>query len=365
MWQSLINGAWFGWLQKMRQGSCPNVLHRKRSQSRWMCVLYPPLYQNTHQAAVGWVQQHVAGWDAPLALIFRLGSWCSSGGCVTAKLVSEKSQAFRASAFAGLLGSCFGTCIPTEIQPCFAEHSASKTLVLPVGSAQTHEWTMKRPARSGAETCFRWSLSLPKRFHLSGCCASSALSRTQDEAGEVVLKELVCSLHSALWLRLCVGTDIPPLEWGAAAGWCCRSVLNGVFLDKRWKIPLCPLLVMDWATERKCHGGICLCCWPLRDTRELLITRPLFCLIQSTKQCFIGMAGRFPSVWTQRQSRSKLSWGILGFPVTIHFNPHSILQRLSACSVAMKRWRSFQREMCFWIWDLVLHFWPGKLPLEQ
>lgn len=30
-----------------------------------------------------------------------------------------------------------------------------------------------------------------------------------------------------------------------------------------------------------------------------------------------------------------------------------------------KCWRSFQREMCFWIWDLVCHFWPGKLPLEQ
>lgn len=47
---------------------------------------------------------------------------------MTAKLVSGNSQAFSASAFAmGLLGSCFGTCVPKGIRPCFAEHFASKT----------------------------------------------------------------------------------------------------------------------------------------------------------------------------------------------------------------------------------------------
>lgn len=50
-----------------------------------------------------------------------------------AKLVSEISPAFRASAFAGLLGSCFGTCVPTGIQPRFAEHFACKT-----SSASSH-----------------------------------------------------------------------------------------------------------------------------------------------------------------------------------------------------------------------------------
>lgn len=107
------------------------------------------------------------------------------------------------------------------------------------------------------------------------------------------------------------------------------------FLDKKWKILLYPLLVTGWATERKCHGGICLCCWPLHDTRELLITRPLFCLIQNTKQCFICTAGCFPSGLTQWQNCSKLSRGILGFPVVICFNPHSVLQRLS---LALLQW---------------------------
>lgn len=73
---------------------------------------------------------------------------------MTAKLVSENGQAFSASAFAaGLLGSCFGTCVPKGIRPCFAEHLASKMLLPPAGNAQTSAWTVKRPARSGAETC--------------------------------------------------------------------------------------------------------------------------------------------------------------------------------------------------------------------
>lgn len=48
-------------------------------------------------------------------------------------------------------------------------------------------------------------------------------------------------------------------------------------------------------------------------------------------------------------------------PLQSPFHPAKAL----SCSVAMKWWRSFQREMCFWIWDLVCYFWPGKLPLEQ
>lgn len=73
---------------------------------------------------------------------------------MTAKLMSENSQAFGASAFAaGLLGSCFSTCVPKGIRLCFAKHFASQTLLPPAGNAQTSARTMKRPARSGADTC--------------------------------------------------------------------------------------------------------------------------------------------------------------------------------------------------------------------
>lgn len=73
---------------------------------------------------------------------------------MTGQPVSENSQAFSASAFAaGLPGSCFGTCVPKGIRPCFAEHFIAKMLLPPVGSAQASVRTMKRPSRSGAETC--------------------------------------------------------------------------------------------------------------------------------------------------------------------------------------------------------------------
>lgn len=87
-----------------------------------------------------WVQQHVARREALFALIFKQRNWCSSGSCVTAKLVSENSQAFSTSAFAaGFLS--------------FAEHFTFKTLLSPVGNSQTTVRTMKWPARSSAETC--------------------------------------------------------------------------------------------------------------------------------------------------------------------------------------------------------------------
>lgn len=138
------------------------------------------------------------------------------------------------------------------------------------------------------------------------------------------------------------------------------------FLDKQWKILLYPLLVMGWATERKCHGGICLCCWPLHDMRELLITRPLFCLIQNTKQCFIGMAGCFPSGLTQRQNCSKLSWGIVGVPVIIPFDPHSVVQRLSLALLQCSAEEAFKgrcdsraETLCF-IFGLESCSWNSK-----
>lgn len=101
------------------------------------------------------------------------------------------------------------------------------------------------------------------------------------------------------------------------------------FLDKPWKTRLYPLLAMGWATERKCHGGICLCCWPLHDKREPLITRPLFRLAPSTKRGFIGLPACFGSALIHWQSCSKISQCSLGFPVIFLLNPHSVLRKLS------------------------------------
>lgn len=59
---------------------------------------------------------------------------------MTAKLVSETSQAFSGSAFAmGLLGSCFGTCVPKGPWACSAEHFVFNV----TGNIQTSVWTMK------------------------------------------------------------------------------------------------------------------------------------------------------------------------------------------------------------------------------
>lgn len=64
-----------------------------------ICVLYLPLYQNSQQAATGWrVEQDVARKEAKFVLIFKQGNWCSHRGYMTAKLVSENSCAFGASA---------------------------------------------------------------------------------------------------------------------------------------------------------------------------------------------------------------------------------------------------------------------------
>lgn len=57
---------------------------------------------------------------------------------MTAKLVSEDSQAFSASAFAmGFLGSCFGTCVPRGIWACFAEHFVSNVTEICVDNETT------------------------------------------------------------------------------------------------------------------------------------------------------------------------------------------------------------------------------------
>lgn len=106
------------------------------------------------------------------------------------------------------------------------------------------------------------------------------------------------------------------------------------FLDKQWKILLYPLLAMGWATQRKCHGGICLCCWPLHDTQELLITRPLFCPIHHTKQCFIGMASSFPSGLTRGRTAANFPEVYWVFQLSAS-DPHSVLQRIS---LALLQW---------------------------
>lgn len=97
---------------------------------------------------------------------------------MTAKLVSENSQAFSASAFAmGLLGSYFGACVPKGIWAGFAERFVSNI----TGNTQTSVWTMKRPGRRGAEACLiRQSPSLPTCFYLWDSCRAPASPHTQD-----------------------------------------------------------------------------------------------------------------------------------------------------------------------------------------
>lgn len=147
---------------------------------------------------------------------------------MTAKLVSENSQAFSASAFAmGLLGSCFGACVPKGMWASFAEHFVSDI----TGNVQTPVWTMKRPARRGAEACLIWHcLHLFPYISTSGATAELLHHLAPRMGiGKKILKNLTCSWHSALWLQLCAGTDSPPLEWNVAVGWCCTAVLNAIF----------------------------------------------------------------------------------------------------------------------------------------
>lgn len=80
---------------------------------------------------------------------------------MTAKLVSENSQALSASAFAmDLLGSCFGTCVP--------KMPALQSILFLTWQGMT----MKRPARRGAESCLIWHcLRLFPRVSTSGTAA--------------------------------------------------------------------------------------------------------------------------------------------------------------------------------------------------
>lgn len=256
------------------------------------------------------------------------------------------------------LGSCFGTCVPRGIWACFAEHFVSNV----TGNAQTSVWTMKWPARRGAETCLIWHC-LPMCFYLWDSCRAPASPRTQDGDWRNDTK------RSHLLITQCSVTPTLCRDWYPSSGVECGS---GVMLHSYVKCHFwtsnersCCIHSQQWAGRRNGNAMVefafaadpCMTC-ESSSSPDLCFALPR---IQSSVS--LAWLGVFLLSWLS--GRSAASFPEAEFSSYHLLQPQSHPAKALTCAVAVKCSRSLQREMQLWSWDLGLHFWPGKLLLEQ